>query len=79
MNLTLIAGARPNFMKIAPVIHAIKSAQQNGKNTHYRLVHTVQHLDQKMSDTFFAELNIPAPDANLVQGCYQYYGLQHCG
>lgn len=67
MNLTLIAGARPNFMKIAPVIHAIKSVQQNGKNIHYRLVHTGQHYDQKMSDTFFTELNIPAPDANL--GC----------
>lgn len=67
MNLTLIAGARPNFMKIAPVIHAIKSAQQNGKNIDYRLVHTGQHYDQKMSDTFFTELNIPAPDANL--GC----------
>jgi UDP-N-acetylglucosamine 2-epimerase (non-hydrolysing) len=67
MNLTLIAGARPNFMKIAPVIHAIKSVQQNGKNIDYRLVHTGQHYDQKMSDTFFTELNIPAPDANL--GC----------
>ena len=67
MNLTLIAGARPNFMKIAPIIHAIKSAQQNGKNIHYRLVHTGQHYDQKMSDTFFTELNIPAPDVNL--GC----------
>ena len=67
MTLTLIAGARPNFMKIAPIIHAIKSAQQNGKNIHYRLVHTGQHYDQKMSDTFFTELNIPAPDVNL--GC----------
>lgn len=67
MNLTLIAGARPNFMKIAPVIHAIKSVQQNGKNIYYRLVHTGQHYDEKMSDTFFTELNIPAPDANL--GC----------
>lgn len=67
MNLTLIAGARPNFMKIAPIIHAIKRAQEDGKNIQYRLVHTGQHYDQKMSDTFFEELNIPAPDANL--GC----------
>ncbi len=67
MNLTLIAGARPNFMKIAPIIHAIKKAQQNGRNIQYRLVHTGQHYDQKMSDTFFTELNIPAPDVNL--GC----------
>lgn len=67
MILTLIAGARPNFMKIAPIIHAILQAQQSGKNIHYRLVHTGQHYDQKMSDTFFKELNIPAPDVNL--GC----------
>lgn len=67
MNLTLIAGARPNFMKIAPIVHAIKRAQEEGKNIHYRLIHTGQHYDQKMSDTFFKELNIPEPDANL--GC----------
>ncbi len=67
MNLTLIAGARPNFMKIAPIIHAIKNAQQAGKKIEYRLVHTGQHYDQKMSETFFKELNIPEPDVNL--GC----------
>jgi UDP-N-acetylglucosamine 2-epimerase (non-hydrolysing) len=67
MKITLIAGARPNFMKIAPIIHAIKSVQQNGKNVQYRLVHTGQHYDEKMSDTFFKQLNIPHPDANL--GC----------
>ena len=67
MKVTLIAGARPNFMKIAPLIHAIKQAQENGENISYRLVHTGQHYDQKMSDTFFNELNIPQPDVNL--GC----------
>jgi UDP-N-acetylglucosamine 2-epimerase len=67
MKITLIAGARPNFMKIAPIIHAIKNAQTEGKNINYRLVHTGQHYDQKMSDTFFKELNIPEPDVNL--GC----------
>lgn len=67
MKITLIAGARPNFMKIAPIIHAIQKAQNEGQNIHYRLVHTGQHYDQKMSDTFFTELNIPEPDANL--GC----------
>lgn len=67
MKITLIAGARPNFMKIAPIIHAIKNAQQVGKKIEYRLVHTGQHYDQKMSETFFQELNIPEPDVNL--GC----------
>jgi UDP-N-acetylglucosamine 2-epimerase (non-hydrolysing) len=64
---TLVAGARPNFMKIAPIIHAIRRTQQIGRNINYRLVHTGQHYDQKMSDTFFMELDIPEPDVNL--GC----------
>jgi UDP-N-acetylglucosamine 2-epimerase (non-hydrolysing) len=67
MKITLIVGARPNFMKIAPIIHAIKKAQEQGQNIHYRLVHTGQHYDEKMSNTFFCELNIPQPDVNL--GC----------
>lgn len=67
MKITLIAGARPNFMKIAPIIHAIRQAQQTGKDIHYRLVHTGQHYDKNMSDTFFEQLSIPAPDVNL--GC----------
>ena len=67
MHITLIAGARPNFMKIAPLIHAIKAAEAAGKDIHYSLVHTGQHYDKNMSDTFFEELHIPMPDANL--GC----------
>ena len=68
MKVTLIAGARPNFMKIAPLIHAIQKAQEEGKNISYRLVHTGQHYDKNMSDTFFEELNIPKPDVNLGVG-----------
>ena len=67
MHITLIAGARPNFIKIAPLVHAIQQAQTNGKDIEYRLVHTGQHYDKNMSDTFFEELHIPMPDANL--GC----------
>lgn len=75
MHITLIAGARPNFMKIAPLIKAIKSHNESvdegvsgsGEKISYRLVHTGQHYDKNMSDTFFEELGIPAPDANL--GC----------
>lgn len=66
-NITIIAGARPNFMKIAPIIHAIQKAQNEGIDISYRLVHTGQHYDQRMSETFFEELNIPEPDVNL--GC----------
>lgn len=67
MLVTLIAGARPNFMKIAPIIRAIKTMEAAGKDMHYRLVHTGQHYDKNMSDTFFEELGIPQPDVNL--GC----------
>ena len=65
MKITLVAGARPNFMKIAPIIKAIKSEKEN---ITYRLVHTGQHYDKKMSSDFFEELDIPEPDVNLECG-----------
>lgn len=68
MKITLVAGARPNFMKIAPIIHSIKKAKENGINISYRLIHTGQHYDEKMSGSFFQELNIPKPDNNLNAG-----------
>ncbi|GAB4164938.1 MAG: UDP-N-acetylglucosamine 2-epimerase (non-hydrolyzing) [Winogradskyella sp.] len=64
-NITIIAGARPNFMKIAPIIHAIEAAKQKGETLNYRLVHTGQHYDQNMSGSFFEQLNIPEPHINL--------------
>ena len=68
MNITIIAGARPNFMKIAPIIHAVEKAKGEGKNINYRLIHTGQHYDKKMSGDFFEQLNIPEPHANLEAG-----------
>ena len=67
-KITLIAGARPNFMKIAPIIHAIHEAQNNGADISYRLVHTGQHYDKKMSGSFFEQLEIPEPHMNLEAG-----------
>lgn len=66
-KITIIAGARPNFMKIAPIIHAINAVGETSK-IGYRLVHTGQHFDEKMSHTFFKQLNIPEPDINLNCG-----------
>ena len=68
MKITIIAGARPNFMKIAPIIHAIHEAKKEKKNIEYRLVHTGQHYDKKMSGDFFEQLNIPEPQVNLGSG-----------
>lgn len=65
MKITIIAGARPNFIKIAPIINAIKKKQNEGFDILFRLVHTGQHYDKNLSDTFFEELNIPQPDVNL--------------
>ncbi len=68
MKITLIAGARPNFMKIAPIIRAIENAQQSGNKISFRLVHTGQHYDDKLSKIFFQQLSIPEPDINLGAG-----------
>jgi UDP-N-acetylglucosamine 2-epimerase (non-hydrolysing) len=86
LKLVLVAGARPNFMKVAPLIHALHrhNAMLEGQiprvTTHdsalrpprsafsYSLVHTGQHYDAAMSDIFFRELGIPAPDVNLEVG-----------
>src|SRR5690554_6151026 len=65
MNMTIVAGARPNFMKIAPIIEAINQKASKGFDISFRLVHTGQHYDINLSDTFFEELNIPFPDVNL--------------
>jgi UDP-N-acetylglucosamine 2-epimerase (non-hydrolysing) len=65
LKITLVAGARPNFIKIAPIIKAIEKKQNEGEKLSYRLVHTGQHYDKNLSDTFFEELNIPHPNANL--------------
>jgi len=67
-NVTIIAGARPNFMKIAPIIHAIEKARKEGNDLNYRLIHTGQHYDKKMSGDFFDQLEIPEPHANLESG-----------
>ena len=68
MLIDIIAGARPNFMKIAPLIDAILEEQKNGVNVKYRLIHTGQHYDKKMSGDFFEQLGIPEPDVNLDAG-----------
>ena len=64
IKILIIAGARPNFMKIAPLIHKINRFD----NLEYKLVHTGQHYDYKMSETFFIDLDIHKPDYFLEVG-----------
>jgi UDP-N-acetylglucosamine 2-epimerase (non-hydrolysing) len=68
MLIDIIAGARPNFMKIAPIIRAIEARQAAGSALRYRLIHTGQHYDRNMSDEFFTQLRIPEPEINLGAG-----------
>ena len=63
MQLTFVAGARPNFMKVAPLLMAARRSRLA-----CRLVHTGQHYDEQMSDRFFDELELPRPDAFLGVG-----------
>jgi UDP-N-acetylglucosamine 2-epimerase (non-hydrolysing) len=71
MKIISVVGARPNFMKVAPIIVAIK-ARNRGVGPinliHHVLVHTGQHYDQLMSDAFFSDLNLPKPDVHLGVG-----------
>ena len=68
MKFILIAGARPNFMKIAPIMEAFSRQRASHADLQVLLLHTGQHYDPKMSDGFFEDLHIPQPDINLGVG-----------
>lgn len=69
MKMLIIAGARPNFMKIAPIIDSIRRREPSQESKiGFQLVHTGQHYDKKMSTLFFNDLGIPKPDINLDVG-----------
>jgi UDP-N-acetylglucosamine 2-epimerase (non-hydrolysing) len=70
MNFFLVAGARPNFMKIAPIVRALRAKCKgaNEKEVVWKIVHTGQHYDYGMSQAFFDDLEIPEPDFFLEAG-----------
>lgn len=69
MKAIVVVGARPNFMKAAPILRAMAEANRNGAvPISPVLVHTGQHYDAAMSDAFFADLNLPDPDIHLGVG-----------
>ena len=65
MKITIIAGARPNFMKIAPLARAIRAEQAQGKDIQYRLVYTGSRQDASLDSTLFEDLGMDAPDVYL--------------
>lgn len=67
-SVDIIAGARPNFMKIAPIVAAFEQAKARGSSLRCRLIHTGQHYDRTLSGGFFEQLGIPEPDINLEVG-----------
>src|SRR3972149_4964921 len=71
-KITLVAGARPNFMKVAPIFHALsaikETAHASGIDLRISVVHTGQHYDESMSDVFFRDLCMPKPDKHLEVG-----------
>lgn len=67
MVIDIIAGSRPNFMKIAPIIEAIKKSKSQGSSLIYKFIHNGQHYDKKMSGSFFEELGTPDPDETWAQ------------
>src|SRR5215475_6796238 len=62
-TITHVLGARPNFVKAAPVIRGLAALGQE-----QRVVHTGQHYDERLSDVFFVQLGLPEPDVNLGVG-----------
>jgi UDP-N-acetylglucosamine 2-epimerase (non-hydrolysing) len=68
MKIDFIAGARTNFIKIAPLIAAVKRRQEQGTKIDYRLIHTGQHYDKNMSESFFQQLEISDLHYNLGAG-----------
>jgi UDP-N-acetylglucosamine 2-epimerase (non-hydrolysing) len=69
MKIITVVGARPNFIKIAPFIRAIEAYDRvGGVSLKHILVHTGQHYDSRMSESFFIDLGIPKPDINLGIG-----------
>jgi len=73
MKIMIVVGARPNFMKAAPIMEAMarhnaEGAKSGAEQIEWTLVHTGQHYDSRMSDAFFSDLNLPLPDVFLGVG-----------
>jgi len=71
-NIVIVVGARPNFMKIAPIV---RNAASRKIKANFRIFHTGQHYDENMNDVFFRQLNIPEPDV-FLEGTFGSHARQ---
>ena len=71
MQIYLVAGARPNFMKIAPIVRALQAQD----TLTFKIIHTGQHYDREMNDVFFEELGIPQPDVFMALILLSTFGI----
>ena len=69
MNICIVVGARPNFMKVAPIIRAIEKAAKEGKNIAYQLVYTGKEDDATLEGSLFDDLQMPCPNTYLGVDC----------
>ena len=69
MNICIVAGARPNFIKVAPIIHSIKKFQENGEQVAFELVYTGSKSDETLEATLFDDLQIEQPNMYLDVVC----------
>jgi len=67
-KITSVVGARPNFMKVAPLYRAFKKVSHLDTHISHLICHTGQHYDEKMSKVFFEDLELPKPDFYLGVG-----------
>ena len=68
-KICIVAGARPNFIKEAPVIRAIENARKQGEDVEYELVFTGRENDETLEDSLFSDLDIRKPDVYLGVDC----------
>lgn len=69
MNICIVAGARPNFMKVAPIVHAIQRVAKEGKDIDFKLIYTGSEDDPTLEPSLFDDLEIARPDMYLGVDC----------
>jgi len=69
MNICIVAGARPNFIKVAPIVHSIEKAKEQGRDINFNLVYAGCENDPTLEETLFKDLQLNRPDFYLGVDC----------